>query len=50
MAKDEFEGPVEFAVTTGTVPWVDPGEYVHNIVGTALRQAVTCPRERFVLP
>ncbi|HUT58349.1 MAG TPA: hypothetical protein VNA25_10920 [Phycisphaerae bacterium] len=36
MAKDEFEGTVEFAVTTGTVPWGDPGEYVHSIAGKAL--------------
>jgi len=36
MAKDEFEGSVEFAMTTGTVPWGDPGEYVHNIEGAAL--------------
>jgi len=36
MAKDEFEGSVEFTMTTGTVPWGDPGEYVHNIEGTAL--------------
>jgi len=36
MAKGEFEGTVEFAVTTGTVPWGDPGEYVHDIAGTAL--------------
>jgi len=34
--KDEFEGSVEFAMTTGTVPWGDPGEYVHNIEGAAL--------------
>ena len=36
MKKVEFEGTVEFAMTTGTVPWGDPSEYVHAIEGTAL--------------
>ena len=36
MKKVEFEGAVEFAMTTGTVPWGDPSEYVHAIEGTAL--------------
>jgi ribosomal protein S18 acetylase RimI-like enzyme len=36
MKKDEFDGTVEFAMTSGTVPWQDPSEYVHNIEGTAL--------------
>ena len=35
IKKNEFEGTVEFAMTTGTVPWQDPGEYVHTIEGTA---------------
>ncbi len=36
MKKVEFDGTVEFATTTGTVPWQDPSEYVHTIAGTAL--------------
>jgi hypothetical protein len=36
MKNVEFDGTVEFSMTTGTVPWQDPSEYVHNIEGTAL--------------
>ncbi|MHC4404105.1 MAG: hypothetical protein ACYTG0_30995 [Planctomycetota bacterium] len=36
MAKDEFEGSVRFVMTASTVPWEDPGQYVHDIAGTAL--------------
>jgi hypothetical protein len=36
MAREEFLGTVEFALSTGTVPWSDPGEYVHEIRGKAL--------------
>ncbi len=36
MADREFSGTVEFAVSTGLVPWCDPGEYVHAVTGTAL--------------
>jgi hypothetical protein len=34
MAKDEFEGTVRFVMTASTVPWEDPGQYVHDIAGT----------------
>jgi hypothetical protein len=36
MKKDEFEGTVEFAMTTGMMPWGDHSEFVHTILGTAL--------------
>jgi ribosomal protein S18 acetylase RimI-like enzyme len=36
MKKKEFEGTVEFAMTSGTVPWQDPSEFVHTIEGTAI--------------
>ena len=36
MKKREFEGTVEFTMTSATVPWQDPSEYVHTIEGTAL--------------
>ena len=36
MAKEEFSGTVEFVLSTGTVPWSNPGEYVHEISGKAL--------------
>jgi ribosomal protein S18 acetylase RimI-like enzyme len=36
MARDEFIGTVEFALSAGTVPWSDPGEYVHEITGKAV--------------
>lgn len=36
MDKDDFQGSVKFAVTTGTMPWRDHSEFVHTIEGTAL--------------
>ena len=36
MKKVEFEGSVEFAMTTGMVPWGDHSEFAHTIEGTAL--------------
>ena len=36
MARDEFVGTVKFALSAGNVPWSDPGEYVHEIMGEAL--------------
>ena len=36
MNHQEFYGTVEFSVSTGLVPWVDPGEYVHAVTGKAL--------------
>jgi hypothetical protein len=36
MNDEEFLGTVDFSITTGLVPWSDPGEYVHAITGMAI--------------
>ena len=36
MVQEEFFGTIDFSVSTGLVPWCDPGEYVHAITGRAL--------------
>lgn len=36
MDREEFYGRVQFSLSTGLVPWGDPSEYVHYIVGAAL--------------
>lgn len=36
MIDDEFHGIINFNVSTGLVPWDDPGEYVHTVTGKAL--------------
>lgn len=36
MSDDEFYGAVNFSVSAGLVPWGDPSEYVHTVVGKAL--------------
>ena len=36
MSHEEFHGTVNFSVSAGLVPWGDPGEYVHTVVGKAL--------------
>ena len=32
---NEFSGTVRFSVSTGLVPWDDPGQFVHRITGEA---------------
>ncbi len=36
MSNDDFYGTVDFSVSAGLVPWGDPGEYVHTVVGKAI--------------
>ena len=36
MSHEEFYGTVSFSVSAGLVPWGDPGEYVHEVTGTAI--------------
>lgn len=36
MSHEEFYGIVNFTVSAGLVPWGDPGEYVHTVIGKAL--------------
>jgi hypothetical protein len=35
MNREEFVGRVEFSVSVGIMPWYDPAEYVHEVIGKA---------------
>ncbi len=36
MTRNEWDGTVEFSVSAGLVPWLDPIDYVHAVTGRAL--------------